>query len=157
MATNHEIFVVFVDDPTASPKTLAAKRVAADKCDLLTDGRDVIQIRFRKWNGTQFFEDTYSGWPCFKIARHKGPEEGAVITRCRPKNGGTPAEARDVSYVDTDNPGATQRTWPVALEQAAMGGSGTRLISYDNDASDWQSLHDTAAALDADDTPLTTA
>jgi hypothetical protein len=157
MATNHEIWVAYVNED----KTLDTRRVPATDCDLLSDIRDVIQIRFRKVISGQFFEDLYSGWPCFKIDRGRGPQaDFANILQCRPKQGPTQAAARQISYHDHDfvpNENAMQRDLPDNIVEASMGGSGARLYGYDIDAADFQDLVDQASAMSSEDTPLTTA
>jgi len=151
----NEIFVVFVN----SDSSLSPVRVLATNFASLADPRPMIMAKFRRPNtsGAGYFEDEYSGWPCFAIKRYQakaGTSGGHTITRCREKEGPTPSEAREVHY-DDDESNGRQVVWPNSIPQAAVGGTGVLLLGYDLDAPDWSSLLETARALNADDTPLT--
>jgi hypothetical protein len=153
MATSNEIFVVYVN----GDKTLSTARVLADNVRPIADRRDVILIKFRRPNPQGgWFEDNFFGWPCFALKRYvakAGSQDGCTVTRCRPRSGPDVEEGRDVNYDDGATPGM-QKIWPKGINQAAMGGSGPRLLSYDNDAVDFQTLLNQALALNPDDTPI---
>lgn len=155
VATGNEVFVVYVNDDSS----LDAIRVLADNCAALADKRSVIMIKVRRpkpgFPG-EFFTDEYSGWPCYSIHRYHakaGSLAGHTITRCREKDGPTPAEGRDVHYDDDESAG-TQVVWPANLPQAAMGGNAARLLGYDPNAMDYDDILTSAQALDPDSYPL---
>jgi len=159
MATTNELFCVYVNED-ATPKTLSTVRVLADNCDPISDKRPTIMIKMRRPNGQGgYFTDEVSGWPAFAIHRYRGkpgaPIDGVTVTRCRPKDGPSAAEGRDLYFDDDATPGK-QKVWPTGLNQATMGGSGPRLIGYDTSASDYDDLLAEAQAMDPDNTPLTT-
>lgn len=155
MADN-EIFAVFVEP--GNPNTLDPVRCyAKDAQAILADDRDAVMIKFmRPKAGGGYFYDEYSGWRGYQISRFKGKgskADGTIVTRAREKDGGTPAEARDVAY-DDDQATGRQKVWPSGMENAAMGGQG-RLAAYDYDASDYDDLLADAQALDPTNTGIT--
>lgn len=155
MATNHEIWVAYVN----TDKTLSTRRVMADNPQALADIRDVIQVRFRKCIGGQHFEDKYDGWPVFKLDNAKGPgDDFANVVRYRPKDGPAAAEAKQIAYHHADfvvNENPNTKDLNSKVLDSAGGGSGARLYGYDEDASDFQTLLDSANVLVSTDTPLT--
>lgn len=153
MATQNEIFAVYVN----ADLTLGTARVLADNVGPLADSRDVIMLKFRRPNPQGgWFTDQYDGWRGYAVKRFQGKagaQDGATITRSRPKDGPQAAEGRNVDYNDDSVPG-NQKIWPPGMEQAAMAGGGPSFRGFDPDDPNYSTLLAQAAALNPDDTPL---